>query len=49
MVPNEAANYYLQLLVDDEFEAIAFARAYEDRASESEFDAYLRALDLQTA
>lgn len=50
MDPLEAANHFLYL---DQSgapgEAASFARTYEDRATEAEFDAYLRFLDIQTA
>jgi len=43
----DAANEYLQLEASGAFgEAASFARAFEEKASPAEFDAYLNFLDL---
>ena len=47
MDPTEAANHYLYLDATAPIGvAASFAREYEDKASEDEFDAFLSALDL---
>lgn len=50
MDPLEAANHFLYLDASGApGEAASFARSYENSASEADFDAYLRFLDIQTA
>lgn len=50
MDPLEAANHYLYLeQTGAPGESAGFARSYEDRATEAEFDAYLRFIDIQIA
>jgi hypothetical protein len=53
MDPAYAARWYLALAARDEVngtsEAVAFARDYEDSATEADFDAYLNAIEASYA
>lgn len=50
MDPLEAANHYIYLEQTGAPGAAAgFARGYEERATEAEFDAYLSFIDIQVA
>lgn len=45
MTPKEAAEHYHKLSESEPHKAPSFARSYEDKASESEYDEYLKHIE----